>query len=55
VMKAAGIPTDDLAGAVAPRVPEVQLPVNVHFNSAGWDLLGNQVSTAILGVLEPKR
>jgi acyl-CoA thioesterase-1 len=52
VMDAAGIPTDDLAAAALPRLAEIQIPVNVHFNSAGWELLGHRVATAIRAALE---
>jgi lysophospholipase L1-like esterase len=52
VMEAAGIPTDDLAAAALPRLAEIQIPVNVHFNNAGWELLGHRVATAIRAALE---
>jgi acyl-CoA thioesterase-1 len=55
VMEAAGIPTDDLAAAALPQLGEIQIPVNVHFNGAGWELLGHRVATAIRAALESKR
>lgn len=47
VMDANGIAIDDLNAAALPRLSEIQLPGNVHFNSAGWELLGHQVANAI--------
>src|SRR5689334_11596145 len=35
VMEANGIAVDDLFGVALPRVAEIQLPSNVHFNAAG--------------------
>ena len=55
VMEAAGIPTDDLAAEALPRLGEIQIPVNVHFNGAGWELLGHRVATAIRTALDSKR
>ena len=49
VMEANRIPIDDLYTAALPRVAEIQLPGNVHFNAAGWELLGKQVAGAIGG------
>jgi acyl-CoA thioesterase-1 len=55
VMKANEIVSDDLHATVLPRMAEVQLPANVHFNSSGWELLGRQVASAIEIALEPRR
>jgi lysophospholipase L1-like esterase len=49
VMEANGISINDLNAAALPRLSEIQLPGNVHFNSAGWDVLGRQVAAAIQG------
>jgi lysophospholipase L1-like esterase len=47
VMQANGVAIDDLYAAALPRIAEIQLPGNVHFNAAGWELLGRQVAGAI--------
>jgi lysophospholipase L1-like esterase len=46
-----GIPEDDLYTLVQPRLAELQLANNVHFNDQGYALLGNQVASSILMVL----
>ena len=51
VMKKHGIPTDDLFGAMTPRLKEFQPPLDVHFTGAGYDFLGATVGEAILGRL----
>jgi hypothetical protein len=38
-----------------PRLAEIQLPVNVHFNNAGWDVLGRKVASTIEAVLNSDR
>ena len=48
VMKKHGIPTDDLFGAMTPRLKEFQPPLDVHFTGAGYDFLGATVGEAIL-------
>src|SRR5581483_5167349 len=40
IMQANAITIDDLYSAVPQKIPEVQLPANVHFNNAGWELFG---------------
>jgi acyl-CoA thioesterase-1 len=55
VMESRGVAIDDLYSAVLRRVREIQLPVNVHFNNAGWDVLGNKVAAAIDAVLASKQ
>jgi acyl-CoA thioesterase-1 len=55
VMQANGIATDDLYAAALPRISEIQLPGNVHFNQLGWDLLGQQAAAAIRKTLDAKR
>ncbi|PAZ04430.1 MAG: SGNH/GDSL hydrolase family protein [Opitutia bacterium AMD-G1] len=52
VMKKHGIPTDDLFGAMTPRLKEFQPPRDVHFTGAGYDFLGATVGEAILGRLK---
>ena len=50
VMKKHGIPTDDLFGAMTPRLKEFQPPLDVHFTGAGYDFLGATVGEVILGL-----
>ena len=52
VMKKYGIPTDDLFGAMTPRLKEFQPPLDVHYTGAGYDFLGATVGEAILGRLK---
>src|SRR5687768_7884051 len=47
VMETSGIATNDLYTAALPRLSEIQLPINVHFNNTGWEFLGKQVAAAI--------
>jgi lysophospholipase L1-like esterase len=54
VMKANGVGVNDLFGAVQPRLAEVQLPKNVHFTAAGYDLLAQQVAEAVRSELGHK-
>lgn len=53
VMKAAGIPTDDLR-AHALAKPEAQLPANVHYTPEGYRYLAEKVSAVILENLPQK-
>jgi lysophospholipase L1-like esterase len=55
VMESHGVIIDDLYAAAMPRLAEIQLPVNVHFNSAGWELLGSRVAAAIGAALNAKQ
>ena len=52
VMKKHGISTDDLFGAMTPRLQEFQPPLDVHFTGAGYDFLGATVGEAILSRLK---
>lgn len=47
VMKARGIPSDDLYTAILPQLAAVQNPKDVHFTSEGYQLLGAQVAKSI--------
>lgn len=47
VMKAGGVRVNDLFAFIQPRLGEVQLPKNVHFTAAGYELLAGQVADAI--------
>lgn len=51
VMRKHGIPTDDLFGAMTPRLKDFQPPLDVHFTAAGYDFLGATVGEAILARL----
>src|SRR5262249_33598747 len=52
VMQSNGIGVDDLYELALPRAAEIQLPSNVHFNAAGWDVLGRQASATISAELQ---
>ena len=52
VMKKHGIPTDDLFGAMTPRLKEFQPPLDVHYTGAGYDFLGAKVGESILARLK---
>lgn len=47
IMRKHGIPLDDLHAVVSPRLAELQNKNDVHFNSAGYSILGNQVAAEI--------
>ena len=51
VMERRGIAIDDLHALVAPRLGDLQQPANVHFNQAGYAVLGDHVAAAIERVL----
>jgi lysophospholipase L1-like esterase len=51
IMRKHGIPTDDLFGAMTPRLKEFQPPLDVHFTGAGYDFLGARVGEAVLARL----
>ncbi len=53
VMRRHGVHELDLYAAVAPRLGEFQRPNDVHFSSAGYEFLGEQVSTAITRAIAP--
>lgn len=54
IMRKHGIPADDLYAAVAPRLAELQNKNDVHFNGAGYDILGRQVASEILAAIKSK-
>jgi lysophospholipase L1-like esterase len=54
VMEANGIAVDDLYMAALPRLQQIQLPLNVHFNAAGWEVLGRQAAASILAEVRRK-
>jgi len=47
IMRQNGIPMDDLCSLVQPRLAELQLTNNVHFNAAGYSALGRKVADTI--------
>ena len=51
VMTKHGIPTDDLFGAMTPRLKEFQPPLDVHYTGAGYDFLGVKVGESVLARL----
>jgi acyl-CoA thioesterase-1 len=54
VMRAAGVPTNDLHSHAKAKLSEVQLPANVHFSPEGSKYLAAQVATSIEGFLRKK-
>ena len=48
VMQAHNIPEVDLYALLKPKLGEVQLPNNVHFNDAGYSLMGAEVGRVVL-------
>jgi acyl-CoA thioesterase-1 len=55
VMDTRGVIIEDLYVTTLPHLPEIQLALNVHFNNAGWEMLGNKVAASIETVLNSKR
>jgi len=51
VMADNGIAIDDLYSVINPHREELQNPMDVHFNSKGYDLLAKQVAASIIRVL----
>ncbi|HSI35752.1 MAG TPA: SGNH/GDSL hydrolase family protein [Tepidisphaeraceae bacterium] len=47
VMKEEGVAVDDLYAVAQPKLKEIQLSVNVHFNKKGSQLLAEQVAKSI--------
>jgi len=52
VMKKHGIATDDLFTAITPHLATMQNPNDVHFNSQGYEFLGQTVAKAIEAALK---
>ena len=52
VMDESGVAIDDLYALVKPRREELQLPANVHYSKAGYDVLAHQAAQSILKALE---
>ncbi len=53
VMKRHGVAIDDLFTAITPHLATMQNPDDVHFNSQGYDFLGETVAKAIEAALKP--
>ncbi len=51
IMQEHGVRINDLCAAVAPRLASLQNPRDVHFNTAGCDVLGAAVAAEIQAVL----
>lgn len=47
IMKGKGVVINDLFAAITPHLATLQNPKDVHFNSAGYDFLGEKVGSAI--------
>jgi lysophospholipase L1-like esterase len=47
IMREHGIPANDLFSAVSPKLADLQNKNDVHFNAAGYSVLGNQVAAVI--------
>ena len=47
VMAELGVPVDDLYTFALPRLPEIQLPANVHYTPAGYRALAEPVAASI--------
>lgn len=54
VMKQNRIPEVDLYSILKPHLNEWQLPNNVHFTEAGYEVMGSEVASAVLSVLGSK-
>lgn len=54
VMKAAGVPTDDLRAHALVRLHHVQLPANVHYSPEGYGYLAQKVAAVISEYLPEK-
>lgn len=54
VMTAEKIPVNDLYAVAFPRIAELQLPIDVHFNEQGYHVLGEAVAQAIRAQLPPR-
>ena len=52
IAKKHGLAVDDLFAAITPHLAEMQNPNDVHFNSTGYDFLGQQVASSIEAALK---
>lgn len=51
IMKRKNVSVDDLYASVLPRIADLQLPNNVHFNEKGYKFLGEEVANSIAKML----
>jgi lysophospholipase L1-like esterase len=54
IMEDERVPIDDLYALIKPRQEELQVPANVHFIAAGYNLLAHQVAESILKALQSR-
>ena len=54
VMQANGVEIDDLYTFILPHLSETQNSKDVHFNSKGYNMLGQQVAKHLAGTLEKR-
>jgi len=52
IMRANGIPSDDLYTFALPQLEKIQRPANVHFSDEGSKILAGQVAATILKALQ---
>jgi len=52
IMRKRQVLTDDLFTAITPRLADLQNPDDVHFNSQGYDFLGQQVAASLESALK---
>ena len=55
VMTESAVAINDLNSVVISRLPELQLPANVHFKEPGYDALARQVAKTIQMALTSPR
>ncbi len=55
VMEENGVAIDDLYSAILPKQAQLQLPENVHFSHAGYDVLATSVTQSIEKALASRK
>ena len=55
VMEQHGIRVNDLYSVAFSRLGEIQLPANVHYSEAGYEVLAEQVAAGIRATLDSRR
>jgi lysophospholipase L1-like esterase len=55
IMEDNGVAIDDLYNAVLPKQAQLQLPENVHFSRAGYDVLATSVTQSIEKALDSRK
>ncbi len=51
-MQRLGVPINDLFAQISPHLDAVQPPLDVHFKTEGYEMLGKQVADAIMRSLD---